>query len=90
VDDGVLEALAARHGAAVARAARPVRSGHAMLDLGALVSAALVRTGIPLAALGHTAAVCTCCDPRRFHSYRRDGPSAGRLVHFIAAEVAKG
>jgi copper oxidase (laccase) domain-containing protein len=69
---------------------RPARAGHAMLDLGALVEAALVRAGLPQPAVGRAAAACTCCDPRRFHSFRRDGVSAGRLVHFIAAGPFKG
>lgn len=25
---------------------------------------------------------CTCCDPERFHSYRRDGANSGRMVFF--------
>jgi YfiH family protein len=90
VDEVVLDALAGRHAQAVERAVRPARPGHAMLDLGALVGAALVRAGLPETALGRTAAACTCCDPRRFHSYRRDGASAGRLVHFVAAGISKG
>ena len=90
VDDAVLDALAGRHGQAMGRALRPARAGHAMLDLGALVDAALVRAGVPQAAVGRAVAACTCCDPRRFHSYRRDGAGAGRLVHFIAAGAFKG
>jgi copper oxidase (laccase) domain-containing protein len=30
---------------------------------------------------------CTRCDPERFHSYRRDGPRAGRLLHHVAAKA---
>jgi YfiH family protein len=90
VDEVVLDALAGRHGEAVERAVRPARAGHAMLDLGALVSEALERAGVPAPALGRTTAACTCCDPQRFHSFRRDGASAGRLVHFVAAGAAKG
>lgn len=85
VDAPVLEALAQRHGAALEGATTPVREGHALLDLGVLAAAALARAGIPATAIGHGAEFCTHCDPTRFHSYRRDGPRAGRLVHFIAA-----
>jgi YfiH family protein len=90
VDDAVLDALAARHEQALERALRPARAGHAMLDLGALVGEALERAGVPQPAVGRAAASCTCCDSRRFHSYRRDGIRAGRLVHFIAASALEG
>jgi YfiH family protein len=87
VDDAVLDALAERHGQAVGHAVRPARAGHAMLDLGVLVAVALVRAGVPRQAVGRAAAACTCCDPRRFHSFRRDGARAGRLVHFVTASA---
>jgi purine-nucleoside/S-methyl-5'-thioadenosine phosphorylase / adenosine deaminase len=28
---------------------------------------------------------CTKCDPARYHSYRRDGPGAGRMVSWVRA-----
>jgi hypothetical protein len=84
VDAPVLEALRARLGAEAMAHARPVRAGHAMLDLGALARLALRRAGVGEAAIGSDAALCTACDRERFHSYRRDGPGAGRLVHFVA------
>jgi hypothetical protein len=90
VDDVVLDALGERHGEALGRAVRAARAGHAMLDLGELVGAALARSGVPRAAVGRAASACTCCDPRRFHSFRRDGARAGRLVHFVAAGSFKG
>jgi YfiH family protein len=83
VDGPVLDALAERHGAALGRATRPARPGHALLDLGELARSALLRSGVPDAQVGRAAVACTCCDPRRFASYRREGPRAGRLVHFI-------
>jgi YfiH family protein len=85
VDTPVLEVLARSHGAELARASRAHGAGHAMLDLGALAAALLTRAGLPPAAVGRSAASCTCCDAQRFHSHRRDGSRAGRLVHFIAA-----
>ncbi len=83
VDAPVLDALAERHSDVLGRATRLVRSGHALLDLGELARAALVRCGVPEACVGSAGFACTCCDPRRFASYRRDGPRAGRLLHFI-------
>lgn len=87
VDEPVLSALEAAHGAVLRAAVRPARPGHAQLDLGAVAAGALLRAGLPEAAIGRAAAQCTACDARRFHSYRRDGARSGRLVHFIAAGV---
>jgi copper oxidase (laccase) domain-containing protein len=84
VDEPVLDALAERHSEALGEAAQPVRPGHAMLDLAAVARAALVAAGLDAAAVGSAAFACTCCDPRGFPSYRREGPRAGRLVHFAA------
>jgi YfiH family protein len=85
VDAPVLEALAERFSGTLAEALAPAREGHAMLDLGVLVRSDLAAAGIAPAATGALAGACTCCDPVRFHSYRRDGPGCGRLQHFIAA-----
>lgn len=84
VDAPVLDALAARFGD-LGDAARPVRPGHAHLDLGALALRELVTQGLSPRHVGALSDVCTRCDARRFHSYRRDGPRAGRLWHFVAA-----
>ena len=83
VDAPVLDALAARFGAldAVTRATRP---GHATVDLGALALRALVAAGLAAEDVAAVDGACTRCDAIRFHSYRRDGPRAGRLVHFIS------
>jgi YfiH family protein len=86
VDAPVLEALAARFGRELDRALRPSpRPGRAMLDLGVVTAVALARAGLAAPAVGLSAAVCTVCDPVRFHSHRRDGPRAGRLFHVIEA-----
>jgi copper oxidase (laccase) domain-containing protein len=67
--------------------ARPTRPGHARIDLGALAAHALERAGVARERIGHLPTCCTRCDAQRFHSYRRDGARAGRLVHYVAARV---
>jgi len=84
VDEPVLARLRPRFAADLAAALLPTRPGHGRLDLGALARAELARAGIPPDAVGSAAIECTHCDPERFHSYRRDGAGAGRLVSFIA------
>ncbi len=83
VDEPVLAALAVRHAAALPAALRPSRAGHAWLDLGHLAQQALRAAGLASAAIGTLPGACTCCDRERFHSFRRDGPRAGRLHHFV-------
>ncbi|NNL67317.1 MAG: polyphenol oxidase family protein [Myxococcales bacterium] len=86
VDAPVLAAVEARFGATgLAEASRAGRSGHAWLDLGALMTQELLAAGIPAGAIGAAAVACTACDSERFHSYRRDGPRSGRLHHWITA-----
>jgi hypothetical protein len=87
VDAPVLDALTRTFGA-IDDALRPARPGHALLDLGALVAIALARSGLARDDIGALPDACTRCDPLRFHSYRRDGPRAGRLAHYIAAAQA--
>ncbi len=88
VDAPVLEALRGRFGTALSRAQRPSRPGHVHLDLGALARHALLEAGLPAQACAALPDACTQCDATRFHSHRRDGRLAGRLVHFIAARGA--
>lgn len=85
VDAPVLDALRLRFGAALDGALRPARPGHALLDLTALALAALVAAGLAPARVGALAGACTRCDAARFHSFRRDGASAGRLLSWIEA-----
>jgi YfiH family protein len=84
VDAPVIAGLRSRFGAGFDGAARSTRAGHVALDLAALVKVDLERAGISGDAVGRFHGACTRCDARRFHSYRRDGPGGGRLVHFIA------
>jgi len=87
VDTPVIDALRARFGAEAGAALRPARPGHALLDLGALVRVECLRAGLAPGAVAALAGACTRCDETRFHSYRRDGARAGRLLHFIAARA---
>jgi hypothetical protein len=89
VDAPVTSRLAERFGDALAAALRPARPDHHQLDLGALVRHELLRAGLARDAIGTQALACTMCNPRRFHSHRRDGAAAGRLVHFIRPLAAR-
>lgn len=89
VDAPVIDALTARFHAATSAALTPARPGHAHLDLFALVREACLRTGIAPEDIARIDASCTRCDADRFHSFRRDGPRAGRLLHHIAATAPR-
>jgi YfiH family protein len=86
VDDPVLDALRHELGDAALAGSIPTRPGHARIDLGALAARALESAGVSRERVGRLPACCTRCDAERFHSYRRDGASAGRLVHHVAAK----
>jgi YfiH family protein len=88
VDEAVLAPLRARFDDEVARATRPTRPGHAQLDLAQLAQAELARLGVRESNRMVFPDVCTGCDSRRFHSYRRDGERAGRLFHYVVASDA--
>ena len=83
VDEAVLGPLRARFPEELANATRATSAGHALLDLAVLVQADLARAGVAASQRSTIAGACTRCDASRFHSYRRDGESAGRLLHFI-------
>jgi YfiH family protein len=85
IDAPVIEALDASFPGQLEDALSPSRPGHHRLDLGRLARIALERGGVDSPCIGTLEDSCTFCDPDRFHSYRRDGPAAGRLVHFIEA-----
>ena len=86
VDEPVLEALENRFPYDIQGSLTPSRnSGRALLDLATLVRAELARLDVDPSLVGDVPRSCTRCDALRFHSYRRDGPRAGRLVHFISA-----
>jgi len=85
VDAVVVGPLEARFGRSlVATATTPSRPGHWRLDLGLLALADLERSGVANDRCASLSSACTACDPRGFESYRRDGPKAGRMLHYIA------
>jgi len=90
VDEPVVRGLAARFGDAVEAAMRESRTGHWKIDLARLARLDLERAGLASDRIAAFADACTACDPDRFHSYRRDGPSAGRLIHFVVARASGG
>jgi YfiH family protein len=87
VDAPVVDALSRRFAADLGDALAATRPGHWRLDLARLARADLVRSGLAAARVATLSGACTACDAERFFSYRRDGPRAGRLVHWIAART---
>jgi YfiH family protein len=85
VDEPVLSALRPRFSTELDAALEPSKPGHWMLDLGRLVELDLARAGVPASSRACIPDACTFCNPQRFHSYRRDGARAGRLLHHIRA-----
>jgi YfiH family protein len=85
VDAPVVDALRVRFTNELDDALRPTRPAHWRLDLGRLARRACERAGLDPTRVGVLPDACTACDPERFHSHRRDGPGAGRLVHFVVA-----
>jgi YfiH family protein len=88
IDAPVVDALRVRFTDELDDALRPTRPAHWRLDLGRLARRACERAGLDPARVGVLPDACTACDPERFHSHRRDGPGAGRLVHFVVAGAA--
>ncbi len=58
------------------------RSGTKHLDLAAINREQLETAGVPQDRIEIVGA-CTRCDAERFHSYRRDGDQAGRMISYI-------
>ena len=85
VDETVLGPLRARFGSDLMAATVESRPGRWLLDLAYLSALALERSGLRDDERGLVADACTFCEPERFHSYRRDGARAGRLMHCVAA-----
>ncbi len=90
VDEPVVQAFAARFGDALNEASRPSRAGHWKIDLARLARLDLERAGLASDRIAALSDACTACDSERFYSYRREGPGAGRLLHFVAARASEG
>ena len=79
----VVEALtAAVPGPVAAEAVRPEGPGRARADLHAANRAQLAAAGVPEGAI-HAAPWCTRCREDLFHSYRRQGAAAGRMMSCV-------
>src|SRR5262245_39530527 len=74
--------LRASFGAEGAAFFRPGPRGKPHLDVRAANAHQLETAGVRPEAIHHVAE-CTFCRPDRYHSYRRDGPGAGRMVSFV-------
>lgn len=78
VGDELREAM----GPSAAPFLRPGPSGRPHLDLRALNARQLEAAGLRPDAI-HNLADCTRCRAELYHSYRRDGKAAGRMVSFV-------
>lgn len=84
VDEPVAEALRGRYAGLLEGPLVAGRAGHYQLDLPALAARVLASAGLAPDRIGLAHCLCTICTPGpRFESFRRDGPAAGRLRHFI-------
>jgi YfiH family protein len=81
VDEPVLREFGAAFGRAARAWFRPVREGHAMLDLWAANEALLAEAGVE-PALIENPRLCTACHPDLLYSYRKG--NRGRLVTVAA------
>jgi len=60
--------------------------GRVKIDLAAINGRQLIESGVPEAHI-HSVGRCTRCEPEVFHSYRRDGDRAGRMISFITVQA---
>ena len=58
------------------------REGRVRIDLTGVVKEQFAQCGVPAHQV-HLAGLCTVCDAERFHSFRRDGAAAGRMMSVI-------
>ncbi|HUL75756.1 MAG TPA: peptidoglycan editing factor PgeF [Vicinamibacteria bacterium] len=72
----------AAFGASSAEDFRPGPNGRPYLDLRAANARQLLRAGVRAEAVHHVEQ-CTRCRPDLYHSYRRDGRTAGRMISFV-------
>ncbi|HCC58464.1 MAG TPA: peptidoglycan editing factor PgeF [Solibacterales bacterium] len=64
------------------------QEGRVHLDLGQEIARQLAICGVPETQVD-TAHLCTFCDPGAFHSYRREGAAAGRMMSVIGIQAGK-
>ncbi len=83
IDAPVVNGLGERFGDELDAALTPSRPGHHRLDLARLTRRDLERAGVDAQHVAEITPSCTFCDAEHFHSYRRDGDDAGRLLHFV-------
>jgi YfiH family protein len=74
--------LRAAFGPAGAEFFRPGPNQRLHLDVRAANVLQLLAEGLPPEAIHHLAD-CTRCRPDLYHSYRREGPSSGRMISFV-------
>jgi YfiH family protein len=68
---------------------RPGPRGRPHLDVRAANVAQLEAAGVPLDRIHHVDE-CTSCRADLYHSYRRDGPHAGRMINYIGWTLPAG
>ena len=76
------EEVRAALGAGAAPAFRPGPRGRPHLDLRAANRLQLLEAGLRADNV-HAIEECTACRPDRYHSHRRDGSAAGRMISYI-------
>jgi len=76
------EELRPHFGALAAVVFRPGPRGRPHLDLREANLRQLRAAGLRAENIHHVAE-CTCCPPGRYHSFRRDGPGAGRMISYV-------
>ena len=76
------EELREAFGPAGAAVFRPGPRGRPHLDVRAANVAQLLAAGLRAEGIHHVPD-CTACRPEVYHSYRRDGPGAGRMISFV-------
>jgi YfiH family protein len=64
-------------------------AGAGRVDLAAANRAQLIASGVPPCHID-TLGFCTMCGGERFHSYRRDKESAGRMISYIGIKNTEG
>lgn len=69
-------------GSDAAHVFRPGPNGRPQLDVRAANTRQLERAGLPAEAIFQVSE-CTRCHPQLYHSYRRDGRDAGRMISFV-------